>query len=155
METEEFSFFNVKDKDGNVLRAGEVVDAAARERITTLETNGGGGTGTAGADGVTYTPSVSAEGVLSWTNDGGLENPDPVNIMGPQGETGPQGVQGDTGAAGAKGDTGPQGPQGEQGEKGETGPAGYTPVRGTDYWTDEDKAEIKAYVDEAILGGAW
>ena len=32
---------------------------------------------------------------------------------------------------------------------------GYTPVRGTDYWTEEDKAEIKAYVDEAILGGEW
>lgn len=30
-----------------------------------------------------------------------------------------------------------------------------TPVRGEDYWTDEDIAEIKAYVDEAILGGAW
>lgn len=33
--------------------------------------------------------------------------------------------------------------------------AGKTPVRGVDYWTDEDKAEIKSYVDEAILGGAW
>ena len=32
---------------------------------------------------------------------------------------------------------------------------GKTPVRGTDYWTDADKAEIKAYVDEAIMGGAW
>lgn len=32
---------------------------------------------------------------------------------------------------------------------------GKTPVRGTDYWTDADKAEIKSYVDEAILGGAW
>lgn len=32
---------------------------------------------------------------------------------------------------------------------------GYTPQRGTDYWTDEDIAEIKRYVDEAILGGAW
>ena len=32
---------------------------------------------------------------------------------------------------------------------------GYTPIRGTDYWTDEDIAEIKSYVDEAILGGAW
>ena len=32
---------------------------------------------------------------------------------------------------------------------------GYTPVRGTDYWTDADKVEIKSYVDEAILGGAW
>lgn len=32
---------------------------------------------------------------------------------------------------------------------------GTTPVRGIDYWTDADKAEIKAYVDDAILGGAW
>jgi NDP-sugar pyrophosphorylase family protein len=30
-----------------------------------------------------------------------------------------------------------------------------TPVKGTDYWTETDIAEIKAYVDEAILGGAW
>lgn len=29
------------------------------------------------------------------------------------------------------------------------------PVRGVDYWTEEDKAEIKAYVDDAILNGAW
>ena len=29
------------------------------------------------------------------------------------------------------------------------------PIRGTDYWTDEDIAEIKSYVDEAILGGEW
>lgn len=32
---------------------------------------------------------------------------------------------------------------------------GYTPVRGTDYWTEEDINEIKTYVDEAILGGKW
>lgn len=35
------------------------------------------------------------------------------------------------------------------------GDKGDAPIRGTDYWTEEDKAEIKAYVDEAILGGAW
>ena len=35
------------------------------------------------------------------------------------------------------------------------GSAGKTPVRGTDYWTDTDKAEIKAYVDDAILEGVW
>ena len=39
--------------------------------------------------------------------------------------------------------------------KGDTGAAGKTPVRGTDYWTAADIAEIKSYVDEAILGGAW
>lgn len=29
------------------------------------------------------------------------------------------------------------------------------PTRGTDYWTADDIAEIKSYVDEAILGGVW
>lgn len=38
---------------------------------------------------------------------------------------------------------------------GKNGADGYTPVRGTDYWNDADKAEIKSYVAEAILGGAW
>ena len=31
----------------------------------------------------------------------------------------------------------------------------HTPVRGEDYWTDEDIAEIKGYVDSAILNGVW
>ena len=35
------------------------------------------------------------------------------------------------------------------------GQKGTTPVRGTDYWTEADKAEIKNYVDNAILGGIW
>ena len=35
---------------------------------------------------VTFTPSVSAEGVISWTNDGGLENPASVNIKGADGQ---------------------------------------------------------------------
>lgn len=43
----------------------------------------------------------------------------------------------------------------QNGSKGSKGDPGYTPVRGVDYWTTADKAEIKAYVDEAILGGAW
>ena len=29
------------------------------------------------------------------------------------------------------------------------------PIRGIDYWTAADIAEIKSYVNEAILGGAW
>lgn len=54
--------------------------------------------GTNGKDGTTFTPSVSASGDLSWTNDGGKENPETVNIRGPQGPTGPAGPDGDTGA---------------------------------------------------------
>ena len=44
---------------------------------------------------------------------------------------------------------------GKDGKDGKDGLDGYTPVKGTDYWTAEDVAEIKGYVDEAILGGAW
>ena len=39
-----------------------------------------------GVDGVTFTPSVSAEGVISWTNDGDRVNPTPINIKGQQGD---------------------------------------------------------------------
>lgn len=35
-----------------------------------------------------FTPSVSSEGVLTWTNNGGLPNPPASNVMGPRGETG-------------------------------------------------------------------
>ena len=45
--------------------------------------------GTPGQVGTTFTPSVSADGILSWTNDGGKENPASVNIKGPAGEAGP------------------------------------------------------------------
>lgn len=41
-----------------------------------------------GRDGATFTPSVSASGELSWTNDAGLPNPPAVNIRGPQGPAG-------------------------------------------------------------------
>lgn len=78
-----------------------------------------------GAQGATFTPTVSAAGVLSWTNNAGLSNPSPVDL------------------------TGPQGPAGQDGQDGDT------PVRGTDYWTAADIAQIKAYVDSAILNGAW
>lgn len=44
----------------------------------------GGGSGS----GVTFTPSVSQDGVISWTNDGNLENPAPVNIKGESGVDG-------------------------------------------------------------------
>lgn len=45
-----------------------------------------GSQGPQGAPGVTYTPSVSTDGTLSWTNNGDLPNPEPVNIRGPAGE---------------------------------------------------------------------
>ena len=43
--------------------------------------------GEKGADGVTFTPSIDANGVLSFTNNGGLENPEPIDIKGDNGIT--------------------------------------------------------------------
>ena len=65
------------------------------------------------------------------------------------------GIKGDQGERGEKGDKGDKGERGEKGDKGNTGDTGYTPRRGTDYWTEEDIAEIKSYVEAAILGGEW
>ena len=99
-------------------------------------TPGANGTdGKDGKDGTTFTPSVSAAGDLSWTNDGGKANPAPVNLKGPQGETGPTGPQGETGPQGPTGATGPQGAPGKD----------YT-------LTDADKTEIAAEAAAAIAG---
>ncbi len=62
-----------------------------------------GDPGTDGVNGTTFTPSVSAEGVLSWTNDGDKANPEPVNIKGPKGDPGERGPAGEQGAQGAAG----------------------------------------------------
>lgn len=53
-------------------------------------------------DGTTFTPHVSDEGVLSWTNADGKDNPAAVNIKGPPGR---DGADGSPGAAGADGVT--------------------------------------------------
>lgn len=94
-----------------------------------------GANGTDGKDGTTFTPSVSAAGDLSWTNDGGKANPAPVNLKGPQGEIGPTGPQGATGPQGPTGATGPQGAPGKD----------YT-------LTNADKTEIAAEAAAAIAG---
>ena len=106
------SFQTVVEDDGN----GNIIIRA----LTTEET------GTSGQNGYTFTPYVSAEGVISWTNDGGLVNPEPVNIKGP---------------AGANGQQGPAGTNGK------------TPVKGTDYFTQADKEELVQAVLAALPNG--
>jgi hypothetical protein len=171
--------------------------------VIELEKNGTVG----GKNGATFTPSVSADGVISWTNDQELPNPVPVNIKGNTGADGKDGQNGEDGADGISptisvtsitgghriaitdkngtknidvmdgvdGSAGKDGTNGKDGtsvtvtnvstsnadggsnvvtfsdgktltvkngSKGSAGTAGKTPVRGTDYWTDADKAEI-------------
>ncbi|MBR7132337.1 MAG: metallophosphoesterase [Clostridia bacterium] len=65
--------------------------------------------------------------------------------QGPRGEKGEQGIQGEQGPQGIQGiqgETGATGAQGEKGEKGDTGADGHTPIKGTDYFTAEDKSEL-------------
>ncbi len=57
-----------------------------------------GETGDRGPQGYTFTPKVDSIGNLSWTNNGGLDNPSDVNIKGPKGETGDRGPQGPAGS---------------------------------------------------------
>lgn len=52
-----------------------------------------GGQGT----GATFIPSIDKNGDLTWTNNAGLPNPNPVNIMGPQGPAGKDGIIGKDG----------------------------------------------------------
>ena len=77
-----------------------------------------------GEDGGYYTPSVSADGTLSWTaSKSDMPTIASANIRGPKGD------KGDTGSAGA---------------------AGRTPVKGTDYWTTADRQQMVADVLAAL-----
>lgn len=78
-----------------------------------------------------FVPSVSSDGVLSWTNRAGLANPASVNIKGDKGDKGDTGAQGIQGVKGDKGDKGDQGQQGEQGLQGIQGPQGIQGAAGT------------------------
>lgn len=132
------------DPEGNMVWTFKYTDQDDREytyATVTIPAGGGGGGGTGGY----YTPHVDASGNLTWTNNMGLPNPDPVNIMGPEGPAGergpagsdgergpqgPQGPQGPAGADGADGARGPQGPEGPQGIRGPEGPQGPQGLRG-------------------------
>ena len=57
----------------------------SNDGVNWMQLSGPGLPGENGTNGVTFTPSVSEAGVISWTNDGEEENPDPVDIMGPPG----------------------------------------------------------------------
>lgn len=130
-----------------------------------------------GQNGATFIPSVSAEGVISWTNDRELPNPPPVNIKGEKGdkgdkgERGLQGIQGKRGSDGARGEKGIDGIPAThkwsgttlyitsasgtssanlKGDKGDKGKDGYTPVRGKDYLTYADKQEMINAVISAL-----
>ena len=77
--------------------------------------------GIAGADGGYYIPAVDSDGNLTWTaSQSDMPEVAGANIKGPKGDTGPAGAD------------------------------GATPVRGVDYWTEEDQAAMVNAVLDAL-----
>lgn len=110
----------------------DVLDGITASKVTAWDN------ATQGADGATFTPTVSSEGVISWTNDKGLTNPTPVNIKGADGADGSNGLsayelavqQGFTGTL-TEWLTSLQGEDGTDGTDGVNGTNGTTVVVGT------------------------
>ena len=80
----EQSLSEKQDKTDNALQTTDKTVVGAINEV--LGKVGDGGSD--GKDGATFTPSVSGDGTLSWSNDKELENPESVNIKGPKGDDG-------------------------------------------------------------------
>ena len=91
-----------------------------------------------GQNGATFYPSVSEDGIISWTNNRELENPPPVNIKGGKGDKGDRGEPG-------------QSIKGDKGDKGDRGEPGYTPVKNKDYFDGEDGVSVTHSWNGTIL----
>ena len=100
------------------------VDAEGTKTATILDGADGTGAGSGGADGfspVVVITSIDGGNRVTITDAYGTNSFDVMN-----------------------------GVDGQDGNKGDKGDAGYTPVRGTDYWTAADKAEIVTDVLSAL-----
>ena len=116
-----------------------------------------GDPGAKGSDGVTPTIGDNGNWFLG-TTDTGKPSRGAAGSPGEKGDKGDPGAKGDKGETGSTGPQGPQGEKGPQGETGAQGPAGATPVKGTDYFTAADKAELVQDVLAALpewTGGSY
>lgn len=91
-----------------------------------------GAKGDIGAEGATFTPQVSSEGILSWTNNGGKENPADISIKGVKGDPGDKGDKGETGQRGNTIFSGSGDPSNDLGMVG-------------DFYIDRSNEEVKMY----------
>lgn len=92
--------------DGNMPSGNEAnITLTIEGNVIIASIISGGGKG---VDGATFTPSITSQGILSWSNNKNLSNPPSVSLMGPKGDKGD------------KGDTGPKGDTGSTGEPGTT-----------------------------------
>jgi hypothetical protein len=112
------------------------------------ETGAAGSNGTNGKDGADGKDgtSVTVKSVSESTADGGSNV---VTFSDGKTLTVKNGSKGSKGDKGDKGDTGATGATGAAGKNGADG---YTPVKGTDYFTEADKVEIVQRVIESLGG---
>lgn len=142
-----------------------VLDGITAEKVATWDN---GTAGADGEDGATFTPSVSSDGTLSWSNDKGLANPASVNIKGEAGAAGAKGdpftyddftaaqlaaLKGEKGDKGDKGETGEQGVKGDKGEQGEQGQQGIQGVKGDTGATGANGQDGKSAYQIALDNG--
>lgn len=129
-----------------------------------------GSAGESGKDGNGIKSAVlNADYTLTLTFDDGTSYTTPSlrGATGATGGTGPAGSNGKDGVSATHSWNGTtlsitsasgtssadlKGDKGDKGDTGATGPAGKTPVKGTDYFTEADKAELVASVIEALGG---
>ncbi|WP_338630816.1 hypothetical protein [Clostridium baratii] len=105
----------VEDKD--TIDTLEEIKREAEQLIKKVDDKLNGIT-SGGGSGKTWRPSVSEDGLLSWSEDNSDIPPESVNIIGPQGRPG---IDGRDGRDGIDGKQGLPGRDGEQGPKGDNG----------------------------------
>lgn len=74
---DDYVFAPAVGEEGTPTTLYVIISSSATVIMTAL----GSIVGPPGQDGTTFTPSVSASGVLSWTNDGGKQNPESVDLV--------------------------------------------------------------------------
>ena len=108
-----------------------------------------------GDAGAVYQPRIDDDGVVSWSNNGGLPNPAPRSVRGPKGDKGDPFVYDDftydqlVALTGPEGQRGPEGPRGPQGVRGAT----FTPhvsEEGLLSWTNDS---LLPNPESVMLGG--
>ena len=152
-----------------------ITDANGSKSFDVMNGDGGGGSGNGGENGGYYIPAVSSAGLLNWTpSKSDMPAVASADIKGPKGDAGYTPVKGKDYFDGANGTsvtvksvstssadggsnvvTFSDGKtltvkNGSKGNPGDPGTNGYTPVKGTDYYTEADKAALVTEVSGKV-----
>lgn len=93
----ESAVLSPQDGDAYGVGAAAPYDIYVWDAVHAEWVNNGQLQGPEGETGPYFTPAVSEDGTLSWTNNGNLPNPAPSNIKGEKGNPGTPGAKGDNG----------------------------------------------------------